>query len=259
MKEARNWYIKGMQNGIPIGLGYFAVSFTLGIASRKAGLDPLQAAVMSAAMLASAGQFAGISMLASGAGAVELILTTVVVNMRYLLMSSALSQKVRRDKPFWHRFFIAYGVTDEIFGVSMAVPGKLHPAFSYGAVTTAAPGWVLGTFLGAMVGMVLPVRVMSALSVALYGMFLAVVIPPSRTSRLIAGVVVVSMALSGIWNLIPGLRDISSGFQMMILTVVLAGGAAILFPVTETESGDGEGAPREAGETEEERGGIRFE
>lgn len=233
MNEGRNWYGKGIRNGIPIGLGYFAVSFTLGISARKAGLSAVQASVMSLAMLASAGQFAGISMIAAGAGPLELITTTIVVNMRYLLMSSALSQKVRQDKPFYHRFFMAYEVTDEIFGISMAVPGRLHPAYMYGAATAAVPGWVLGTFLGAVIGMILPVRIMSALNVALYGMFMAVIIPPSKRSKVIAGVVVLSMAASAAFSVIPGLKEISSGFQMMILTVTLAGAAAVLFPVKE--------------------------
>ena len=233
--EGRRWFLKGMRDGTPIGLGYFAVAFTLGIASKKAGLTAFQASVMSATMLASAGQFAGIGMIAAGAGYMELAVTELVVNLRYLLMSSALSQKVRRDKPFFHRFLMAYEVTDEIFGISIAVEGRLHPAYMYGAVTTAAPGWVLGTFLGAVVGMVLPGRVMSALNVALYGMFLAVVIPPSRKSRIIAGVVAVSMAASTAFALIPGLKEISSGFQMIILTLLVAGGAAVLFPVKEEE------------------------
>lgn len=233
--EGRTWYLRGMRDGIPIGLGYFAVAFTLGITAKKAGLTALQASVMSATMLASAGQFAAINMIVSGAGFLEMAVTELVVNLRYLLMSSALSQKVRRDKPFFHRFLMAYGVTDEIFGISIAVEGRLHPAYMYGAATTAAPGWVLGTFLGAVIGMVLPGRVMSALNVALYGMFLAVVIPPSRKSRIIAGVVVVSMAASTAFSLIPGLKEISSGFQMIILTLLVAGAAAVLFPVKEEE------------------------
>ena len=119
-KNGKIWFLKGMKHGIPIGLGYFAVSFTLGIAAKKAGLSAFQAAVMSAAMMASAGQFAGIGMIAAGAGYLEMAVTTLVVNMRYLLMSSALSQKVRRDVPFYHRFLMAYEVTDEIFGIAVS-------------------------------------------------------------------------------------------------------------------------------------------
>lgn len=236
MSEAKRWFFRGMKDGVPIAMGYFAVSFTLGISARKAGMSVTQASLMSALMLASAGQFAGISMIASGAGILEMIITTVVVNMRYLLMSSALSQKVRRDKPFYHRFFMSYAVTDEIFGISMALEERLHPAYMYGAVSVAAPGWVLGTGLGSLLGMIMPARLMSAMNVAIYGMFLAIVIPPSRKSRIVAGVVVISMAASLAFQMLPGLKEISSGFQIIILTILIAGAAAVLFPVqTEKE------------------------
>lgn len=233
--EGKNWFFKGMKDGVPIGLGYFAVAFTLGIASKKAGLNVFQASLMSASMLASAGQFAGIGMIASGAGYLEMAVTEVVVNLRYLLMSSALSQKVRRDKPYYHRFFMAYGVTDEIFGAAMSIEGRLHPAYMYGAAASAAPGWVLGTLLGAAIGMVLPERVMSAMNVTLYGMFLAVVIPSSKKSRIIAGVVAVSMAASAMFAALPVIREISPGFQMILLTLLIAGGAAVWFPIEEKE------------------------
>ncbi len=239
-RDGRTWFLKGMKDAVPIGLGYLAVAFTLGIASKKAGLSAMQASVMSAAMLASAGQFAGIGMIAAGAGYLEMVVTTLIVNLRYLLMSGALSQKVRRDMPFYHRFLMAYGVTDEIFGIAMAVEGKLHPSYMYGAAAVAAPGWVLGTFLGSVIGMVLPASVMSAMSVALYGMFLAVVIPPSKKSRIIAGVVVISMAASAAFSVLPALKEIASGFRIIILTILLSAAAAALFPVVKQDAAGGE-------------------
>ena len=224
-----------MRDGVPIGLGYFAVAFTLGITAGKAGMNALQSSLMSALMLASAGEFAAIRMIASGAGFMEMIITTVVINMRYLLMSSALSQKVQQNRPFRHRIFMSYAVTDEIFGISMAVPGKLNPLYPYGAASVAAPGWVLGTFLGAVVGMILPAPVMSAMSVAIYGMFLAVVVPPARKDKIIAAVVVVSMSVSFLFQSLPGLKNISSGFQIILLTVLISAAAAVLFPVKEEQ------------------------
>ena len=215
-------FLKGMRDGVPIALGYFAVAFTLGITAGKAGMNALQSSLMSALMLASAGEFAAISMIGSGAGVMEMIVTTVVINMRYLLMSSALSQKVQQNRPFLHRIFMSYAVTDEIFGISMTVPGKLNPFYQYGAASVAAPGWVLGTFLGTMVGMILPAPVMSAMSVAIYGMFLAVVIPPARKNKIIAAVVVISMSVSLLFQSIPGLKNISSGFQIILLTVLIS-------------------------------------
>lgn len=228
-------FLAGLRDGVPIGLGYFAVAFTLGITAGKAGMNALQSSLMSALMLASAGEFAAISMIGSGAGFMEMIITTVVINMRYLLMSSALSQKVQQNRPFFHRIFMSYAVTDEIFGISMAVPGKLNPFYQYGAACVAAPGWVLGTFLGTVVGMILSAPVMSAMSVAIYGMFLAVVIPPARKDKIIAAVVVVSMAVSFLFQSIPGLKSISSGFQIILLTVLISAAAAVLFPVKEVQ------------------------
>lgn len=234
-KKDKTNFFRGMRDGVPIGLGYFAVAFTLGITAGKAGMNAIQSSLMSALMLASAGEFAAISMIASGAGFMEMIVTTIVINMRYLLMSSALSQKVQQDRPFVHRVFMSYAVTDEIFGISMAVEGKLNPFYQYGAACVAAPGWVLGTFLGAVVGMILPAQVMSAMSVAIYGMFLAVVIPPARKDKVIAGVVVISMAVSLVFQSVPGLKNISSGFQIILLTVLISAAAAALFPVKEKE------------------------
>lgn len=233
--SGKTWFFRGMKDGIPIGMGYFAVAFTLGIVAKKAGLTPWQAALMSATMHASAGQFAAIGMISGGAGYMEMAVTELVVNLRYLLMSGALSQKIQRDKPFFHRFLMAYDVTDEIFGISMAVEGRLHPFYMYGAMAVASPGWVLGTYLGAVMGMIMPGRVLSAMNVALYGMFLAVVIPPAKKSRVIAGVVGSSMVASAAFTRIPGINQISSGFQIIILTLVLAGAAAVLFPVAEEE------------------------
>ena len=226
-------FFKGMRDGVPIALGYFAVAFTLGITAGKAGMNALQSSLMSALMLASAGEFAAISMIGSGAGVMEMIVTTVVINMRYLLMSSALSQKVQPNRPFLHRIFMSYAVTDEIFGISMTVPGKLNPFYQYGAASVAGPGWAIGTFLGTVVGMVLPAPVMSAMSVAIYGMFLAVVVPPARKNKIIAAVVVISMSVSLLFQSIPGLKNISSGFQIILLTVLISAAAAILFPVQE--------------------------
>ena len=126
-QDNKTSFLAGLRDGVPIGLGYFAVAFTLGITAGKAGMNALRSSLMSALMLASAGEFAAISMIASGAGFMEMIITTVVINMRYLLMSSALSQKVQQNRPFLHRIFMSYAVTDEIIGISMDVPGKLKP------------------------------------------------------------------------------------------------------------------------------------
>lgn len=156
---------------------------------------------------------------------------TLVANARYLLMSCSLSQKLSPDTPLYHRMLIAFDVTDEIFGISIAFPGRLNPWYTYGAVAVAIPGWGLGTLLGVIVGNVLPLRLVSALSVGLYGMFLAIIVPPARKDRVVLGLVLLSFAASlaaARWSLLAG---ISSGIKTILLTVVISLLAAVLFPL----------------------------
>lgn len=229
----RTAFAAGVKDGIPICLGYLAVSFTFGIMAKNANLSVWEAVLISATNVTSAGQFAGLSLIVSGASYLEMAFTQLIINLRYCLMSCALSQKLSLDTPFFHRFFIAYGVTDEIFGISASLKEKLHPFYSYGAISVAVPGWVLGTFLGIVSGNILPERVISALSVALYGMFIAIIIPPSRENKVLAGIVAISMVASLIFSIAPVLCQISSGFRIIILTILIAGAAAALFPVKE--------------------------
>lgn len=233
MKKRLEQFRYGLKDGIPIGLGYLAVSFSFGIMAKSAGIGTLEAAVMSITNLTSAGQFAALEIIENGAPFLEMAVAQLIINLRYCLMSCSLSQKLPSDMPFFHRFLISYGVTDEIFGVSVCRPGRLSPFYSYGLISAAVPGWTLGTLLGAVSGDLLPARLLSALNVALYGMFLAVVVPPSKGNRVLTGVVLVSMAASYIFTMIPVLNGISSGFKIIILTVIIAGIAAHLFPVKE--------------------------
>lgn len=229
---------KGIKDGIPIFLGYLAVSFTFGIAAKKAGVSPMEAVLMSATNLTSAGQFAALNIIANGSTYFEMAITQLIINLRYCLMSSALSQKLSSKIPYWHRFVMSFGITDEIFGVSICVEDKLSPFYSYGLMTAAIPGWTFGTFLGIMSGSLLPEGVISALSVALYGMFIAVIIPPARKSKIIAGIVFISMISSLAFAKLPILKNITSGFRIIILTVIIAGVAAVLFPI-EKKQGEG--------------------
>ena len=227
------FFKKGIKDGIPIFLGYLAVSFTFGIAAKNAGVSAGEAVLMSATNLTSAGQFAALDIIASSASYLEMAITQLIINLRYCLMSSALSQKISHKMPFFHRFIMSFGVTDEIFGLLVNVNGKVSPFYSYGIMSVAIPGWTLGTLLGIISGSLLPARVLSALNVALYGMFIAVIIPAARKSKIIAGIVTVSMLLSLAFTKIPVLSSISSGFRIIILTLVIAGVAAFLFPVKE--------------------------
>lgn len=228
----------GMRDGSPIALGYFAVAFTLGIAARNAGLSAIQALIASALNNASAGEYAGFALIAAGSSYLEMAVMTLVVNARYLLMSCALSQKLKTATPLRHRMLIAYDVTDEIFGICVAQPGYLNPWYAYGAIAVAIPGWALGTFFGVIMGNVLPTRVVSALSVGLYGMFLAIIIPPARKNRVIAGVVAVGFAASYLVNRLPLFNGLSTGIKTIALTASLALLAAVLFPADMVNSGE---------------------
>ena len=227
----QNSFKNGIIDGIPIFLGYLTVSFTFGIMAGNSGLSAWEAVLISATNLTSAGQFAGLSLIGASASYIEMAFTQLIINLRYCLMSCSLSQKLDTDYPFYHRFLISYSVTDEIFGVSVCRPGKISPFYSYGVTCIAAPGWILGTFLGIVSGNLLPARITGALSIALYGMFIAVIIPPARDSKIIARVVIISMILSLIFTKAPVLKTVSSGFRIIILTILIAGGAALLCPL----------------------------
>ena len=228
-------FTMGLRHGFPICLGYFAVAFALGIAAKQANLSAAFSGVMSFGMVASAGEFAAISLLAGGAGVLEMIATCFVVNLRYLLMSCALSQKLLPEMPLMHRFFLAHTITDELFALAAAFDGYLAPAYSYGAFFIAVSGWVAGTVLGVLAGNILPAFLVSALGVALYGMFIAIIFPPAKRNRFIGILVAVSMAVSGLISILPYVKQLSSGFRVTILTVVLASAAALIRPLPDGE------------------------
>ena len=214
-------FCEGMRDGVPIALGYFAVSFSLGIAARRAGFTPFQGFLVSLLNNASAGEYAAFAI--------------IMANARYLLMSCALAQRFAPGTPFWHRLLIGYDVTDELFGITIARPGSLNPYYTYGAILLAAPAWAIGTALGIIAGNLLPLRTVSALSVALYGMFLAIIIPPARKSRVVAALVAISFALSFVCNYLPGISALSEGTRTILLTVLISSAAAVLFPVNPGE------------------------
>lgn len=233
MKNRMQQFKAGIKDGIPIGLGYLAVSFSFGIMAKGSGLSTMEAVMISLTNLTSAGQFAALGIIQSAAPLAEMAMAQLIINLRYCLMSCALSQKLSPNMPFFHRFLMSYGVTDEIFGVSVCRAGYLSPFYSYGAMSMAVPGWTLGTLFGAVSGDLLPARLLTALSVALYGMFIAIIVPPMKGNRVLAGVIAAAMGLSFLFTLIPALNAISSGFKIIILTVVIAGAAAFLFPIKE--------------------------
>ena len=229
----KEWYKRGLHDGIPIALGYFAVAFALGITAKHAGLTAIQTFLATLLTNASAGAYAGFKIIEENAPYLDMALTIFVVNIRYFLMSCALSQKLAPKTSLLHRVAIGFDVTDEIFGISMAVKGDLNPFYNYGAMTVSIPCWATGAALGVVMGEVLPTSLVNALGVGLYGMFLAIIIPPARKNRAIAGMVITAMAASFAFTKIPFFATMSSGIRVIVLTVVIALGAAILFPVKE--------------------------
>lgn len=230
-----NWgaWRSGVKDGVPIALGYFAVSFTFGIIAKQAGFNPFEAAFMSGTNFTSAGQFAGVTMIAGAATVFEIALAQLIINSRYFLMSFAISQKIDVNTSIFHRLLLAFGLTDEVFGVSIRSKGKLNYFYTYGAMTVALPAWVLGTVFGVISGTALPDRLTSSLSIALYGMLIAVIIPPARGNKVILNLIIISMLASLLFAVLPLLNTISSGVKIIALTIVIAGFAAFLFPVKE--------------------------
>lgn len=239
LTDRKKWFAKGLHDGIPIMLGYFAVSIALGISARNAGMTAPQATIASALIMASAGQYIGFTLIAAGASYLEVMVMEAIANARYLLMSCALSQKVDPSLPLRHRLLMGLWITDEIFGLSVSVEGRLNPYYIYGMAAVATPGWALGTLTGVVLGNVLPTRVVSALSVGLFGMFMSIFVPYARRFKIVAGLVAVSFAASYLFNTLAWFDGISSGMKIIILTVVISLGAALLFPLKEE---DGHGA-----------------
>ena len=217
---------EGVRDGMPIALGYFVVAFTLGIAARNAGLSPFQGFLASFFNNASAGEYAAFIVIAADRPYLEMALITLVANARYLLMSCVLSQRFSPDASIWHRIFVGFDVTDEIFGISAARPAPLDPYYNYGAMLVALPGWSVGTAVGIIAGNALPAAVVSALSVALYGMFLAIIIPPARKNRVIGMFVAIAFAASFAASVLPVVSELSGGTRTILLTVILAAVAA---------------------------------
>lgn len=236
MSEVKtNPFVEGLRDGFPIGLGYLAVAFSLGIAAKNAGLDAFQGFMASLLNIASAGEYVGFTMIAAQASYLEIALGTLVTNARYLLMSTALSQRFDVETPFIHRIGVGLGVTDELFGLAIAKP-QVVPVYQYGAMLSSIPLWCIGTSAGIIAGELLPARVVTALSVSLFGMFLAVIMPAAREDKVVRACVFASFVASYVAShLIPLTTAWSSGTRTIVLTVIIAAIAAMLRPVGDEE------------------------
>lgn len=223
----------GLKEGFPIGLGYFAVAFSLGIFASKSGLNALQALVASLLCNASAGEYIGFTLIGAGATILEIAVATAVANARYLLMSCSLSQKFDPSTPLHHRLLVGFDLTDELFGITISKPGYVNPNHTYGAMLVSIPLWATGTMLGVLLGNILPLSIVSALSVALYGMFLAVIVPPAKKSLKLTIIILTCFIIGFITQYIPGFNTLAEGTRIIILTLIISTFAAIIFPVTD--------------------------
>ena len=222
---------KGIKDGVPIALGYLSVAFGFGILSVSMGLSVLQAVGISASNLTSAGQVAGVEIIAAGGTLVEIILTQIVINIRYSLMGISLSQKLDPSFGTLQRLIVSFGITDEIFAVSYAQKGKIKPIYMYGLILIAFLGWTMGTLVGAAAGAVLPESILSAMGLLLYAMFVAIIIPAARDDRGVVFTIAAAACLSVMFKYLFTL--LSGGFAVIISAVVAAALAAWLFPVKE--------------------------
>jgi predicted branched-subunit amino acid permease len=214
-------------------LGYFVVSFTLGIAARQAGLTPFEGFLTSFLNNASAGEYAAFTLIAAKAPYWEVAVMTLVANLRYMLMSCVISQRMDEDLPLLHRVGVGFDLTDEIFGITVAHASKVNPFYNYGAMLVALPGWSIGTALGIVAGNVLPMDIVSALSVALFGMFIWVIVTPAKKDKVVAVLVGISFLLSFLAAEMPVLSALSAGTRTIVLTVLIAAAAAVICPVKE--------------------------
>lgn len=235
------WFANGMKAGIPIATGYFAVAIALGISASKAGISALEASITSLLINASAGEYAGFSLIAAGASYIEVICMEAVANARYLLMSTALSQRLEPNTSVFKRLLLGFTVTDEIFGTSISTAasstdGYVSPYFIYGTFCIATMGWTSGTLFGALMGELLPDTVVTALGVGLFGMFISVFVPEAKKNKVVAVTVLISFAVSFAFAKLPYISQIPEGVRIIMITVIISVIAALLFPVKDKEA-----------------------
>ena len=229
---------EGLRDGLPIGLGYLSVSFAYGMMTVMSGLPLWFAVLTSLTNLTSAGQFAGTQLVVAGGTLAEIAVTTLVINARYFLMSMSLSQKVAREMTIRQRLAVSFGVTDEIFGVSSARTAELTAAYMGGLIALPVAGWTLGTFLGGAATGLMPQSLSNALGIALYGMFIAIVVPDARKSRPVLITALLAVLLSVLFRHLPVISGLSSGWRIIIITVAVSAFSAWRFPIEDRSHTD---------------------
>ncbi len=227
----QNEFLQGIKDGFPICMGYFSVSMAFGLTAVLSGLPVWSAIMMSLSNLTSAGQFAGANILVENGTFIELIITTLIINIRYFLMSLSISQKVNPNLTIKERLAISFGITDEVFAVSMQRKTSLSSIYMAGLIITPVIGWTAGTTVGAIASQFMPQILTSSMGIALYGMFIAIIIPPARENKNVSYAIIFSVILSITFEYLPLLSKISDGWSIIIITVLVSSLAATFFPV----------------------------
>ena len=236
----KNRFLEGIKDGIPIGLGYLSVSFAFGIFAVESGLTVWQTLLISMLNVTSAGQLAGVPIIAGGGTLIEMAVSQLVINARYALMSVSLSQKLGKSVSLFDRFIISFVNTDEVFAVSSAKKGLVGRSYLYGLILTPYLGWSMGTLIGALAGNILPVSVISALGIAIYGLFVAIVMPVIKENKNTLLCVIMAVLLSCLFSFVPVLARVPSGFSIIICAVIASGLFAVIAPVEVEEETDNE-------------------
>ncbi|NLV50501.1 MAG: AzlC family ABC transporter permease [Clostridiales bacterium] len=228
-----NSFLKGMRDGVPIGLGYLSVSITFGMMACGTGMPVWAAVLISMTNLTSAGQFAGLPLMLGGSGLFEMALAQLVINIRYSVMSFSLTQKLHKSVTLSKRLLIAFFNTDEIFAVASGQRGEVGARYMYGLAVVPYIGWTLGTLLGGVAANVLPDFLVSAFGIAIYGMFIAIFVPPAKKSRAVFTVVLIAAALSCVFRWLPALAGFPSGFAIIICAIAASVSGALIAPIGE--------------------------
>ncbi|MBQ2285581.1 MAG: AzlC family ABC transporter permease, partial [Clostridia bacterium] len=213
---------RGVKKGIPIALGYLPVSFTFGLFAVEGGVPAWLAVFISISNVTSAGQFAGTKLIFAQAGYVEIILTTIIINLRYMLMSLSLSQKIQPKMERWQRMALSFGITDETFSVASVEIGKISFPYMLGLISCPIAGWTIGTAAGACLSSALPAQAMAAMGIALYCMFIAIIVPPAKKERTVLLVILLSIALTCVMQYVSLFSFISEGFRVILSTIIAA-------------------------------------
>lgn len=234
MKKQGQTFGKGFRDGLPILLGYLSVAFAFGMLGTERGLPFWAPTLISLTSFTGTGQFVGVTMLTNGIALLEITITIFIINIRYFLMSLSLSQKLEDDMPLWQRLIVAFGDTDEIFAVSMQQKGLLNFRYMIGLILSAYSGWVFGTLIGSVASSVLPQAIISALGIAIFAMFIAIIIPPAKHAKPIKIVILIAVGMSCLFRYVPVLNQISSGWAVIICGVTASLIGALRYPVLRT-------------------------